>query len=432
MFRRASNNSPSLAVTWNPDNISLLLFSPSGNSKYETFAVSQSDIASKIKEFFGKCVPAESILIIPRSEVLQKEMAFTRAESQRADIESQLTQLLPYAAKEMAYSIALDSTSEAQPSKGLLYAIPQEKIRKILALLEGLGISIDEVVSEDQALFWLFRDKAVPGPVLVFDQDSERTLFLALKENSILLSRTYPYEEPLKNVLSEVSFSLLESGVKPVRAFVSERISEEVSGVLGLPVESFKAEAFEGKYVSSALSGAKARGALPPISLLPNERKIQKRGQRQNRLLKEGLAVFGLFIICFTLFSASHLFILKSKKAMLENESRKIAPAVAEVRQMSASLDAVHEAERSKERLLSLLREFARRVPSSIRLKELQIEGRSIVFQGESSSHALLTETVQVFEKIEGVKEAKLEHARLRKRLNQDFFDFEVTARWQD
>ncbi len=432
MFRRASISRPALAISWKPDNISLLLFDSSGNLKYETFSSSQTGIASKIKGFLGGRVPLESILVIPRSEVLQKEMAFSRAEDQPTDIESQLTQLLPYSAKEMAYSIAVEPAGEASLSKGLLYAIPEEKIKKILGYLEGLGISVEEAVSEDQALFWLFRDKAASGAILVFDQDSERTLFLALKENAILLSRTYPREELLKNVLSEASFSLLESGVKPMRAFVSESISEEVSGTLEMPVESFKAEVLEGKYISSILSGAKARGTLPPISLLPNERKIQKRIQRKNRLLKESLAAFGLFIICLALFNASHLFILKSKKALLENESKKIASAVAEVRQMRTSLDAVHEAERSKKRLLSLLREFARRIPSSIRLKELQIEGKNIVFQGESPSHALLTETVQVFEKMEGVKEAKLEHARLRKRLNQDFFDFEVSARWQD
>ncbi len=77
------------------------------------------------------------------------------------------------------------------------------------------------------------------------------------------------------------------------------------------------------------------------------------------------------------------------------------------------------------------MQELAERLPGSVRLKELQAEGKSIVFQGESPSHALLTEAMQVLDKMDGVKEAKLEHARLRKRLNQDFFEFEVTAQWQ-
>ncbi len=409
------------------------MFNGSESLKAETFSTSQGDIALKIKEFLGKYGPGGSILVIPRSEVLQKEMTLRR-EGGRDDLESQLAELLPYSVKEMAYSLAVSSAEGAESSRGLLYAIPEEKIKKILDRLEGFGIFVEEAVSEDQALFWLFQDKAIAGPILVFDQDPDRLLVLALKESAILLSRTYPPDEPLKNVLSEISFSLLEAEVKPSKAFILEGMSEadEVSKVLEIPAEIFSVEILEKKPILPALSGVKKRGGRPAISLLPNGRKLQKKTQQQNKLLKESLAAFGSFLVCFSLLAASHLFILKTKKSVLENESKRIALAVAEVRQMSGSLEAVHEAERSKQRLLSFLGELARRVPSSIRLKELQVEGKSIVFQGESPSHSLLTETVQALEKIEGLKEAKLEHARLRKRLNQDFFDFEVTAQWQN
>ena len=48
-----------------------------------------------------------------------------------------------------------------------------------------------------------------------------------------------------------------------------------------------------------------------------------------------------------------------------------------------------------------------------------------------SGSIDLSQQGSQVFEKIEGIKESKLGHAKLRKRMNQDFFDFEISARWQ-
>ncbi len=368
----------------------------------------------------------QTILVIPRSQVIQKEMVLTHADGLREDLETKIAQLLPYSPKEMAYSLAVDST------RGLLYAIPEQKIKEILESLLKSGIVVDEVVSEDQALFWLFQEKTASGPALVFDQNAERTLILALKENAIILSRVYPPEEEFKNVFSEISFALLESGVKPAKIFVSASIEkEEIAKIFEIPVEIFEMEKMGGISITPVLSGAKRWGSHPVISLLPNGDKIRKRAQNKNRLLKEILAAFGVLCVCFFLLAASHLLFLKHKKMLLVHEEKKLAPAVLELRQMTGSLAAIHEAHSSKERLLLLLGELAARLPGSVRLKELQVEGKSIVFQGESPSHALLTEAVQVLEKIEGVKEAKLEHARLRKRLNQDFFDFEVTAQWQ-
>ena len=426
IFKRPSQlGKPRLAVAWRPDGLFLFLYEGARNIKCGRVT------GEKTQEFLGRSAPSQTILVLPRSEVLQKEVAFAGPGGQGEDLEAKLSQLLPYSPKEMAYSLAVDPSESGVPSKGLLYAIPEEKINRILGSLERSGIAVAEVVSEDQTLFWLFQDKAQGGPILVFDQTDDRTLFLALKENAILLSRTYPREEMFKNVLSEASFALLEAGIKPLRAFVSGSIREEDAGALGIPIERFKPEEAGGVLIPAALSGAKKWGDSQAISLLPSERKLRDRAKMRNRFLKESLATFGLFIVCFTVLVASHLLFLKSKKSLLEKGSRKLASTVLEVRRMTASLAASHEAQRSKERLLSLLRELSDRAPSSIRLKELQVEDKSIVFQGESPSHTLLTETVQAFEKVQGVQEVKLEHARLRKRLNQDFFDFEVSARWQ-
>ncbi len=351
----------------------------------------------------------QTLLVIPRSEVLQKEMALSAVDN--------LAQLLPYSPKDMAYSLA------ASDSRALLYAIPEEKIKRILEHLERNGVSVDEVVSEDQALFWFFRDRAAGGTMLVIDANMDRTLFLAMTQDAIILSRTYAPEEAIKNVLSEVSFWLLESGTRPARLFVSSPSMQEAAAGLDIPIDVCPMD---------MPSAAKCWGSHACISLLPSQRKIQKWRHAQNKRVKQALFFLGLFTVCFSLLLSAHLFLLKAKKTSLEKESAGMATAISEVRRISASLEAVNEAECSKARLLLLLKELAERSPSIIRLKELQMQDKNIVFQGESPSHALLTEMVQVFEKIDGVKDSKLEHARLRKRINQDFFDFEVSARWQN
>lgn len=416
-----------LAIEWKQNGISLLLFGKAGNLKLDSLRENETIKNCPVKGVF------ETILVLPRSEVLQKEMLLSGVSHSREDLEARLAQLLPYSPKEMAYSLAIHSSLPSEPSKGLLYAIPEQKINGILEVLKQAGLSVDEVVSEDQVLFWQLRDKAVSGPILIFDRTPERVLFLVIKKNAILLSSVYQEEEDLKSIFSEASFSLLESGTKPVRGYVSGSMdADEILRTFGIPVERLEPEFFDGVPVSFVLSAAKKWGSNPVISLLPTEQKLRKRVRNRQRLLTSAVAAFGAFLVCFSLLAASHLVFLAHKKSLLEKENAKLAPAVLELRQISLSLQAAKKAEYSKRRLLSFVRELAERVPASVRLKEFQMEGNSIVFQAESPSHGLLTETVQILEKMEGVREVKLEHARLRKRLNHDFFDFEVTARWQD
>ena len=268
----------------------------------------------------------------------------------------------------------------------------------------------------------------------MLDRTPERTLFVVHKKNTILLSGTCPPDEDLKSAFSEIAFSLLEAGLKPVKVVVCGAPDAEVreaAKVFEIPVGLHESGRFDGSHLPATLSGARRWGAYPAISLLPSDRKLEVRSRRQKELIKGSLRAFGVFLACFTLLAGSHLMSLKHKKSALQKQSAKLAPEVAEARQIAASLAAIQEAERSRRGFLLLLKELAERVPPSVRLKELRMEGGNIVLQGESPSHAFLTETVQAFEGIKEVKDAKLEHARTRKRLNEDYFDFEVSAKWQ-
>ena len=182
-------------------------------------------------------------------------------------------------------------------------------------ILGRSGLVVDDVVSEDQPLYWTFKNRVAMGPVLVFDRTSERTLILALKENAILLSKTYPAEESVKNILSEVSFLLLESGLKPARAIVTGTITEEdIAGILEIPVETYQTENLGGAPLPAALVGAKRWGTCAPISLLPNAQKIRTRILKRRQMLKETAAVFVLFLVCVSLALFSHLFFFEDQE----------------------------------------------------------------------------------------------------------------------
>lgn len=403
--------------------------------KIAAFSQSDSDdlLKTQIGQFLGEAAEEEALLLMPRSEVLQRKMMFSRTESGLTNLESGLEKYLPYAPKDMAYSIALDGTDTAAPqTSALLYAMPDQKIKEIMARLQKLGLKVGEVVSEDQALFWLFQNKAADGNTLVIDIAPERALFLALNKNTICLSNTYPSQEDMKSALQEMSFSLLEAGIKITSAIACGQVDkDEIARLLGVPVQSFESERIGEMPVPAVIAGVRERGGRAAISLLPSSQKIQNRLKIESRRTKQAALMLGLFIFSCLIFHATHWMLLSHKKNLIMQESQKLSSSVLEVRKMRSDLDAIKNAQRSKVRLLIFLKSLADRVPAAVRMKEMQIDDPSIVVQGESPSHAVLTQAVQEMEKMDGLQEVKLEHARLRKKLNQDYFEFEITARWK-
>ena len=103
-----------------------------------------------------------------------------------------------------------------------------------------------------------------------------------------------------------------------------------------------------------------------------------------------------------------------------------------EVKKTARSLNLIFEAGSSKEKSLELLKSLAQKLPSSVRLRELRVEGKDFLFKGESPSHGLLSETVEAFSGMKDfLEESKLGETRARKRLNEDYFEFEVVGKWK-
>ena len=158
--------------------------------------------------------------------------------------------------------------------------------------------------------------------------------------------------------------------------------------------------------------------------------KIRRWQETQRAAVREAAAAFGVFLSVSLVFAFMHTHFLKNRNLAIEKNSRQLAGEARGVREMADSLAKIHRSARSKHRLLIFLNHLAEQVPGSIRLKEIQIEENSFVFRGESPSQVFLTQTVQVFEANREISEIKLEHTRLRKRLNREFFEFEVSGKW--
>ena len=409
------NKKKKLAVFWHSEKFEFYQFDQSGISKLQSL---------------GNISPSETLLVMDRSGVIQKEMSLSGAGNIKENFESALSELLP-AHKEMAYGrLPWDS---ALNGKGLLYAIPEKKIKEMLDSLVHLGVCPDEVVTEDQCLSWLFQDHNIsPSPFLVVDKTKDRVLFTAIQNKNVVFSGAYPNaHESYENIFSEMSFSLLQINFKPEKIILSGMDEEEkikAAGFFEAPIAFLGNGA--GEWPAS-VSGLKFWGKFPCASLLPKELKIIKWRKNQKERFR-GFVLGLLFLVAaLVLFGTSHLMVVEHRAATIDRETQKILPEVNHLRRVSASLNKIKRGDDSKVRVLRLFAELAQRISPSIRLKELQADEKDIIFQGESPSHTFVSDTAQEIEKMEGVREVKIEHTRMRKRLNQDYLEFEITAKWK-
>ena len=87
---------PNLSISWTSKRISLLLSGKSGDLKQESFALEppDADLNLRIRAFLGSGPRPPAILTIPRSKVLQKEMALAR-EGLKENLEAKVAQFLP-------------------------------------------------------------------------------------------------------------------------------------------------------------------------------------------------------------------------------------------------------------------------------------------------------------------------------------------------
>jgi hypothetical protein len=273
---------------------------------------------------------------------------------------------------------------------------------------------------------------------LLLDWDGERVLALSLSKGKISFSRAFRAEESgaQPDYLEEISLALLERGEKPEKVVFSGAWEDELvslaSRYFNPPLERLETSSYNGARLPSALYAARLFEKYPSTSLLPREEKRARRLRQKNKLYREAALSFLIFAGVLSLGVLSHLNLQERQIQKTGKKISQIAPRVEDVKKMSRSLAVIAEARASKENTLELLALLAQKLPASIRLRELRREGADFLFKGESPSHALLSETMEVFSGMtQFFEETKLSETRARKRLNEDYFEFEVTGKWK-
>lgn len=429
-----------LVLELSPSSLTLVFFRGGKIESWERFLLrenSEESLQKSIASFIKGKKFRDSLLLLPRSEVISKELVLTQdnGSSLKDLLEKKLESLLPYSPKEMAFGFSFER--EGEELKGEVLAIPEKNLKETLSFLERLGLHPDEIVTEDEPLLWLLLERKEKGPLLLLDRNEGRLLTLFLKGEKFSFVRTFSHKDHphLQDLLPELSLALLERGARPEKILLSgewEKDSEEeISKHFRSPFERLKPEGVGEDGIALSFYGSVHLGKYPLVSLLTREEKIKKWTKERKRLIRDTLASFLLFLSSLFLLSYLHLQGLEREASALDQKLQSLMPQVRETKSILASLEILSHSHASKEKLLLLLKELSQKIPSSVRLKELRIEAKDFLFKGESPSHAYLSETVQVLEKLPMLEGVRLEETRLRKRLNEDYFEFEIKGKWR-
>jgi hypothetical protein len=436
------NESYRVVLLLTPAALNLLSLKGKSIDRFEKIWLREtSEETLRVRTFaFCKDKKTKPLLILPRSEVLQKELSlaesknspgFASEDEMQQWLEAQLKQLLPLPSTEMAYGLRIDG-SDFQ-NKGLLYALPEKKVIQTLEFLHRIGLEAEEVLTEDQVCAWFFLERKETGTCLFFDQNEERLLCLLMENGTLKFSRSFSISSFGQDVLDEISFLLLESNQQPKKIVLSGLETESESLIRNhflLPLEQLASPT--GKNMPFSLNAAQYYPKYDFISLLPKSQKIQRLLKSYAALFRQVALALAFLIVTFGVFfmvrqSFVHFQVQNQKKLQTQYFSE-----AEEIQKILHSLEVFSRAQSSKVEILELLKVLSEKLPSAIRFQELQFSGADFSFKAESSSPQSISEAVQVFEKIESIKKVSLQHTRLRKRLNEDVFEFEIAgeAKW--
>lgn len=393
-------------------------------------------LAEKAKPFIQGKGPF--ILVLPRSMALQRSFEFESREPEA--FQQKLQEVLPYRLDEMAYAAAQES-SGSDSSSVTLVSMPEKSVKDHLFFLAQLGFEhVDEIVTEDQGLWWIARSLHPNKRVLALDLQPKKGVATFSQGNQLYFSRDYvcetpgSFEEVAEDFMRELSILLLECGKKPETLLLTGEVGPSLKGRLEAQFEMaaeavVKPQAWN--RIETSLFGVATKSHAFALSLLPKEKKIKKWQKSRVKLLTSTGILLLLFVLMMV--GVFELQSLKLRRAVEKTQS-KIAAIQPEIREVNQMLEDIEKRQRTSQRnaeLLELLTYLSLEIPDVITLREFRLDQGMLLLKGESPAYAYLTDVVGILENSKILSEVSLEHSRIRKRLSEDFFEFEVSGQWK-
>ncbi|GEM_PF-3089691 len=381
------------------------------------------DLVLHLKTFIENRKFGRTCLVLPKAQMIERhlEVPISEEEEWKQVIMKQVENALPVSPSEVSH--AMEIQKQAGLLKVHLLAYPLQSLEKFLALLGQAGISIDEIVSSEQALFWCFLWKSSCPSSLVLSFDEETTEMIFCESRQLRFSRIFHAHG--ENPVSEIEFALFEGLKKPESIFILGKIDTELELALRktfpVPVERYIPE--EG---FPSLYGASWVNSHQPLSLLPPQHKIRNRKLEVVRMTKElaavccfiPLTIFGGWMLHHKLCTA-YLEKMESEIKPLRSAQNKLARAI-------NVLEFFRDKNQSHWVFLDFLRQLSAEIPRQVTLNEIGFDGSGFKVKGNSRSYSGIAETVQLLNKTGFFETCHLGYARLRKKESKEFFEFVV------
>lgn len=395
-----------------------------GTSPAETFenVLAQLDMGRRCHK---------AVLIVPRSEVIQKRIVLQAdgAES----IAMQIERMLPHTGEAVAYGIALEAApSEKNSREGTLCAMPERKVRGLLETLSSLGLSVDDVLCEDQVLVWKCQPVMGKLPTVLIHSNQERFLFVLAEQEHLLYSRAFP-SASLESSWSDFGLNLRESGIEPAAIVIAGEFSKEerviLENKLKIPIMAVDERASETG--ATFLMGVKQRKNFGLMNLLPADLKIIRQEKKYSSLLRQCWIALSCFMAACLLAAIIHIQFLRYDYTSFHSKAGILASQVRKTKTQYLKIQHIEVSQQNKARVLALIYDLSEHIPSSVRLRKIAGDKKGISLEGNAPTQSLLADTIKRLELSKTLTGLKLEHTRVRKKFNENYLEFEVSALWK-
>lgn len=369
--------------------------------------------SEQVRDFIGETRVNQKILVLPRSAIIQKQMQLDENKPLSDSFQSELEKLFPYSRNEIAFGCSTPYTGRV-----LVSAIPLKRLNQLIDVLERNGIKPDEIISEDYA----YAASLLLDDMIALDQDTNRVLAVVSRQGHQLYSRSGGVGA-LGEICSEISDLMNDYPLERKVILTGNWSKEGVAWIEARLSCSVQIRALPNLNDAASFDTAKT------VSLLPHTEKVlkwQKNLKRQIRKTGISAVVFTASIIFFL---NMHLGFLSRNQKAVEHKVFLIQEEVKDLKKMTRALNEIYRAEGSKKIKMNLLKDLARSIPKEIQLNELQLD-HEIVFRGQSPSHAQVSMVVEEMQKMKMLTGVKLEHSRFRKKIGQEYVEFELSAKW--
>lgn len=445
-----------LAVEINPKNVRWAYFyrrRGKMDAYYKESSLQSGDLL-ELKQRLPS-VPAGTVLIIPRDEMLTKMLHLPSANAQELAriVAFTLPQELPYELSEIVYRFDVVSTSPEGFSNIQVLWMLKQSIEEKLNRLREIGLEPNEVISSDQSLLFYYlklreTNAGLQPKELVLNLEAEETEIVFIDGDRLIFSyrmktgfRTLTanpsdyartLEEDLEDFkkIPEKPVSLALTSI----SLITAPIRDNLSVMLGIPVRILPMSGplypDQTKPIPADLLGAYFFESYHPGSLLPETLKKARQAVNAKATQRTALIYSAAFMLFITAGLYCHLLGQTAAKNKLLNEYSKLNLNTKRILRVAEEMDLISAIEKRKTVPLEFLSSLPGLVPPQISLTQIEYDrSEGFRLRGAGESNLAITELLKSLKSIPGVQSADFDYSRRKAQDGKEIFEFQISAK---